>query len=43
LFIASKCGCIEVAKELLKHNAEIEAKDKDGKTALIWGLFLTLF
>jgi ankyrin repeat protein len=28
-----------VVKELLKKNADIEAKDKDGKTALIWGIF----
>jgi hypothetical protein len=32
-----------VVKELLKHNADIEAKDKDGKTALNWGILLNSF
>jgi hypothetical protein len=28
-----------VVEELLKHNADIEAKDKNGKTPLIIGMF----
>ena len=39
LFQASAGGYIEVVKELLKHNADTEAKDKDGRTPLILGIF----
>jgi ankyrin repeat protein len=38
LFIASLGGSIEVVKELLNRNADIEAKDNDGWTSLIWGI-----
>jgi ankyrin repeat protein len=40
LFQASAGGWIEVVKELLNHNADIEAKDNDGNTALILGILL---
>ena len=40
MYIASKYGKIEVVKELLNRNANIEAKDKDGRTPLILGLCL---
>jgi ankyrin repeat protein len=38
LLQASGGGWIEVVKELLNHNADIEAKDNDGNTALILGI-----
>ncbi len=37
---ASQNGHLEVVKELLKHNANIEAKNDDGVTPLILGLFV---
>jgi ankyrin repeat protein len=37
---AASKGHIEVLKELLKHNADIEVKDKNGNTPLINGIFL---
>jgi ankyrin repeat protein len=40
LFEAANEGHIEVVKELLNHNADIEAKNDDGKTPLIKGIFL---
>ena len=40
LFIASCNGHILEVKELLNKNANIEAKDEDGNTPLIWGMFL---
>ncbi len=40
LFIASSYGHIEVVKELLDRGANIEEKDKYGRTPLIYGLFL---
>ena len=40
LFIASKNGHIEVAKLLLERGADIESKDRWGKTPLIEGIFL---
>jgi ankyrin repeat protein len=40
LFIASFTGHIEVVKELLNRGANIEEKDNDGYTPLIWGIFL---
>ena len=40
LFIASWKGHIEIVKELLNRNANIEAEDKDGWTSLMWGIFL---
>ena len=40
LFIASRNGHFEIVKELLNRNANIEAKDKDGHTPLICGIFL---
>ncbi len=39
-FKASRRGQIEVVKELLNRNADIEVKNKDGYTSLIEGLFL---
>ncbi len=39
-FSASKRDHIEVVKEFLNHNADIEAKDNDGNTALILDKFL---
>jgi ankyrin repeat protein len=39
-FSASKRDHIEVVKEFLNHNADIEAKDNDEKTALIMGIVL---
>jgi ankyrin repeat protein len=39
LFQAAAGGYIEVVKELLKHNADTEAKDKDEMTPLILGIF----
>jgi ankyrin repeat protein len=42
-FVASSKGNIEVIKELLKFNADIDAKDRFGFTPLIWGLFLNYF
>jgi hypothetical protein len=38
LFIASSRGYEEVVKELLNHNADIEAKNNDGDTPLINGI-----
>ncbi len=43
LLIASSHGKIEVVKELLKRGANIEEKDKYGRTPLIMGIFLELF
>ena len=43
LFIASSNGHIEVVKELLNRGANIEEKDNDGTTPLIYGIFLQLF
>ena len=43
LFKASYIGHIEVVKELLNKNANIEAKDEDGSTPLIFGRFLNEF
>ncbi len=40
LFIASARGHIEVVKELLDRGANIEEKDNDGYTPLIYGIFL---
>ena len=40
LFIASSNGHIEVVKELLDRGANIEEKDNDGYTPLIYGIFL---
>ena len=40
LFQASKEGHVEVVKELLNHNYDIEARDYYGKTALLLGIFL---
>jgi ankyrin repeat protein len=40
LYIASLNGHIEVVKELLNRGANIEQKDNDGMTPLIWGIFL---
>ncbi|KAI0270169.1 ankyrin repeat-containing domain protein [Russula aff. rugulosa BPL654] len=34
LHVASACGAPEVVRLLLEHGADIEAKDKNGKTAL---------
>ncbi len=39
-FSAARSGHIEVVKELLNRNADIEVKDKDGNTALILGIVL---
>ncbi len=43
LFIAARNGHDEIVKELLNRNAFIEAKDVDGLTPLIWGLFSRSF
>ena len=40
LFIASANCNNEIVKELLNKNANIEAKDQDGWTPLMWGIFL---
>jgi ankyrin repeat protein len=40
---ASRNGQIELVKELLNQNANIEAKDKDRSTPLICGLILNYF
>jgi ankyrin repeat protein len=40
LHLASISGKIEVVKELLNQNADIEAKDNNGNTPLILGIFL---
>jgi hypothetical protein len=40
LFKASWLGYVEVVKELINHNADIEAKTNDTFTPLILGLFL---
>jgi ankyrin repeat protein len=37
LFLAAKYGNIRVVKELLIHNANIEARTEGGKTPLIFG------
>jgi ankyrin repeat protein len=39
LFTAAFNGNIEMVKELLNRNANIEAKDHDGNTPLIGGIF----
>jgi ankyrin repeat protein len=39
ILLASCDGKIDVVKELLNHNVDIEAKDKDGNTPLILGLY----
>jgi hypothetical protein len=39
-FSASKRDHIEVIKEFLNHNADVEAKVNDEKTALIMGIVL---
>ena len=36
-FIASSNNNIQMVEALLNRNANIEAKDNTGKTALIWG------
>jgi ankyrin repeat protein len=36
---ASEEGHIRVVKELIKYNADIEAKDEDGRTPLFFGIF----
>jgi ankyrin repeat protein len=38
LYIAASIGYKNVVKELLNHNAEIEAKDNYGNTPLILGM-----
>ncbi len=43
LFLASALGHTEGVKELLNRGANIEEKDKYGKTPLIWGVFLQFF
>jgi ankyrin repeat protein len=40
LFLASVLGHTEVVKELLNRGANIEEKDNNGWTPLIWGVFL---
>jgi hypothetical protein len=40
LFKASQEGHVEVVKELIYHNADIEAKEMFGKTPLCLGIFL---
>jgi ankyrin repeat protein len=39
LLLATRSGYIEMVKELLNHNANIEAKDNEGRTPLILGIF----
>ncbi len=41
LFEAANEGHIEVVKELLNHNSDIEAKDNYGNTPLIFGINFT--
>jgi hypothetical protein len=43
LFIASRNGEIEVVKELLNRNANIEAKNNAKETPLFLGLFFNFF
>jgi ankyrin repeat protein len=40
LYKACEQGHIEVVKELLNHNANIESKNTKGKTPLILGILL---
>ena len=40
MFKAANRGVKEVVKELLNHNAHIEAKNYDGTTPLIEGIFV---
>ena len=42
-FKAASRGEIEVVKEIMDHNADIEVKDNDGSTPLILGMFLDYF
>jgi ankyrin repeat protein len=42
LFIASGSGKLEVVKKLLNQNADIEARNKEGGTPLIKGVFLII-
>ncbi len=37
--IASKNGYKEIVKILIKYDADVNLRDKDGNTALIWGLY----
>jgi ankyrin repeat protein len=37
--IASKNGFKEIVKILIKYDADVNLRDKDGNTALIWGLY----
>jgi hypothetical protein len=43
MFEAADEGHIEVVKELLNHNAHIEAKNYDGKTTLIKGIYVDFY
>ncbi len=43
VFIAAYKGHKEVVKELLNHNADIEAKNSNGTTPLIKGIFVDYY
>ncbi len=43
VFIAAYKGYKEVVKELLNHNADIEAKNSYGTTPLIKGIFVDYY